>query len=1080
MPTSGYIRFPAISGDTIVFTAEDDLWRVSAAGGRAERLTAGTATALHPRFSPDGRAIACAGRDEGPEEVYLMPADGGPARRVTYLGAPRLRVSGWQPDGSAILFASNAGQFSPRKTVLFAVSPDGGEPRPLPYGVAHAIAFGPQRVTVLGRNMREPAFWKRYHGGTAGHFWIDRSGDGTFERFLSLNGDLASPSFAGQRFYFISDHEGLGMVYSCLSDGSDLRRHAHDNGFYARNLSGDGSRLVFHAGGDLFVLDPSSGAVRQVAVTLPGAQSQRARKFVAAGQFLESASLNAQGTALALVTRGKAFSLPAFDGPVLQHGEPDGVRYRFLAWLADGQRLVGIQDDGGEPRLVVFSADGSAPPRVFDTLDVGHVVDLRPAPTGEQVALTNHRHEIAVIDLAQGTMRVIDTGTSRPNFGAMMAPGIAWSPDARWLAYAFALNPQQTIIKLADLTTSATGATALVTDPVRYDAAPAFDPGGKYLYFLSARDFDPVRDSLHFEFGFPKGVRPYLVTLRADLPSPFTPATKLDKEPEQAGDKADSAKSAEAAPAPVAVDLEGITTRIVAFPVPEGRYTRVLGTSSGVAFASRPVEGTRNEPFPPGPPDTKASLDHYSFETYKTERIADGISDFGVSADGKTLLARSGDRLRVLKAGEKAPAGDAPGRESGWVDMNRVKVSVRPAAEWRQMLDEAWRLQREQYWVADMAGIDWPAIHRRYAPLVERVASRGELSDLMWEMQGELGTSHAYEIGGDHRQPPNYRQGFLGVDWQFDPATGAYRIARIARGDPWNQDATSPLLAPGVNVKAGDAVVAIDGQVVSAARGPRELLVNQAGNEVRLTIRAADNETRAVTVKAQASEYPARYRDWVEANRQAVHAATGGRVGYLHVPDMAADGYAEFHRYYLAEYDHEGLIVDIRWNGGGEVSGLLLEKLMRPRLGYDFQRWGHPQPYFQESRRGPLVALTDENAGSDGDIFSHSFKMLGLGPLIGKRTWGGVIGIEPYIPLADGTFTTQPEYSFWFRDVGWGVENYGTDPTIEVDYPPQAYARGVDPQLDRGIAEALRLIEGQSTATPTPGPRPRLGQPARG
>ena len=498
-------------------------------------------------------------------------------------------------------------------------------------------------------------------------------------------------------------------------------------------------------------------------MTLPGMQPQRARKFVPAEHFLESATLSGDGTSLALITRGKAFSLGALDGPVVQHGTADGVRYRYLAWLADGKRLVGIQDDGTEPRLVVFSPDATTEPRVLAALDVGHVVDLQASPTGELVALTNHRYEIVVVDLSTDSLRIVDKGVAKPMFGVTLMPGIAWSPDARWLAYTIATNAQQTIIKLADLST---GATVPVTDPVRYDAAPAFDPGGKYLYFLSARDFDPVRDSLHFEFGFPKGVRPYLVTLRKNLPSPFTPVTKAaESAPEKTDRPAEEGASDEVAP--VEIDLDGLTTRIVALPVAEGRYSRVQGTSKGIAFLSQPIEGTRNQPFPSTTPPANGGLDHYVFETYQTERIVDGITDFSVSTDGKMLLYRAGDRLRVLKAGEKAPGTNAPGRQSGWVDLSRVKVSVQPALEWRQMLDEAWRLQREQYWVADMAGIDWSGIHDRYTPLVDRITSRGELSDLIWEMQGELGTSHAYEFGGDYRPWPNYRQGFLGVDWRM-------------------------------------------------------------------------------------------------------------------------------------------------------------------------------------------------------------------------------------------------------------------------------------------------------------------------
>jgi tricorn protease len=376
-----------------------------------------------------------------------------------------------------------------------------------------------------------------------------------------------------------------------------------------------------------------------------------------------------------------------------------------------------------------------------------------------------------------------------------------------------------------------------------------------------------------------------------------------------------------------------------------------------------------------------------------------------------------------------------------------------------------------------MSGIDWAAIYKQYAPLVERVSSRSELSDLLWELQGELGTSHAYEMGGEYRHGPNYRQGFLGVDWAYDEERNRYRIARIVRGNPSERTASSPLAAPGINVRAGDAILAIDGQRVGPERGPQELLVNQADNEVQLTVESAESgETRVVVVKALSTETPARYREWVEHNRKLVHEASNNRVGYVHIPDMGAHGYAEFHRSYLAEYDYPALLIDVRWNGGGHVSGLLLEKLARRRIGYDFPRWGRPEPYPQESPRGPMVALTNEHAGSDGDIFSHSFKLMGLGPLIGMRTWGGVIGIHPRHRLVDNTVTTQPEFSFWFKDVGWNVENYGTDPDIEVDIAPQDFARGDDPQLSRAIAECLRLIEEHPTLEPDPGERPRLGR----
>jgi tricorn protease len=631
-----------------------------------------------------------------------------------------------------------------------------------------------------------------------------------------------------------------------------------------------------------------------------------------------------------------------------------------------------------------------------------------------------------------------------------------------------------------------------VTDPILHDTRPAFDPDGRYLYFLSAREFDPVADKLHFDWSFPKGVRPYLVTLQRELRSPFIPepaavasGSSPTSEPPavaaaQNGAGTSSEPGALASRPIVRIDFDGIRSRIVAFPVPDGRYGRVQGTHTGVVYSSFPVESARKED---QGPSANGALEGYHFEQHKSERLVDGISDFEVSSRGTTLIYQADDRLRILKASEKPPqlegeAQNKSGRESGWVDLDRVQVSVRPDAEWRQMLDEAWRLQREQFWNADMSGIDWRSMYHRYSRLVDRIGSRSELSDLFWEMQGELGTSHAYEFGGEYRPRPQYHQGLLGVDWHL-AKNGHYIISHLVHGDSWDSEATSPLLAPGINVEVGDAVLAINGQSLSRDITPGHLLVNQAGCEVELLIQPKDGGTpRTAVIQALSSEFPARYREWVEENRRAVHEATGDKVGYVHIPDMGNDGFAEFHRSYLMEYDRAGLIIDVRWNRGGINSNLVLETLMRPRIGYGFQRWGQPEPYFIQSPRGPMVALTNENAGSDGDVFSHAFKMLKLGPLIGKRTWGGVIGYNDFVfPLADGTVTTQPEFSYWVTDVGWGLENYGTDPTIEVEYPPQAYMAHEDPQLDRAIAEALRLVEERPAGVAEPGPHPNLAFP---
>jgi tricorn protease len=1091
--SQGYIRFPHIHRDHIVFVAEDDLWLISSEGGRAERLTAGVGEASHPRFSPSGQQLAFVGHEEGPREVYVMSAAGGEARRLTFQSAS-CSVLGWTPSGEEILYASNAGQYTPRYQVIFAVRPGGGLPRQLPVGMANALTYGPEGGVVLGRNIREPAHWKRYRGGTVGHLWCDSDGGGNFRRLLDLQGNIASPCWVEGRIYFLSDHAGVGNIYSCTPQGEDVRRHTEHQDFYARNLASDGQRLVYHAGGDLYIFDPADERPRRIQVELPSLRAQLNRKFVAAGKFINSYALHPQGHAVALTTRGKAFSMGNWEGPTLQHGERDGVRYRLLEWLNDGKRLVAISDQGGREALVIFDPGEAHEPRLLEHIEFGRAITLAVSPGADAVALTNHRNELLYVDIENGTSSVVD----RSEYERIT--DIAWSPDGGWLAYSFANSLQTCAIKLWNM---ASGEIALATEPVLRDVAPSFDPDGNYLYFLGHRTFNPVRDNFQFEYSFPKGVRPYAILLRHDQRSPFMPEIKSPRgrerdteatNPKKAAPEgeANGAKQAGAADATgrdsdqedgkkaVAIDLEGITTRALPFPIPEGRFHAIHAVKGKALLLGYPLEGSihsHEEQF-----ESRGSIYSYDFETLKYEWLMEGVNDFDISRNAKWVVYQARHRLRVLKAGEKAPKPEShePNRENGWLDLHRVKVSVQPAAEWRQMFDEAWRLQREHFWAEDMAGIDWRAVHEQYAPLVERVSSRSELSDLLWELQGELGTSHAYEMGGEYRQGPHYQQGFLGVDWSYDGERQRYRVARIVEGESSSARDTSPLAMPGMHVRAGDAIVAVNGQRVAAGRSPQELLVNQADVEVQLTIEDAESrETRVVTVKALAEERPARYREWVEATRQRVHSLSRGQVGYIYIPDMGPRGYAEFHRGFLSEFDFPALLIDVRWNGGGNVSGLLLEKLARRRLGYDFPRWGKPLPYPMESARGPMVALTNEHAGSDGDMFCHAFKLMGLGPLVGVRTWGGVIGISPNHRLVDGTSTTQPEFAFWFKDVGWNIENYGTDPDIEVDIAPQDYLHDSDPQLERAIAEALRLIPEHPYLEPKPGARPRHGREPR-
>ncbi len=1237
--TSGYYRFPTIHDNTIIFVSEDDLWQIDLADDNpsAHRLTSNLGAVTYPALSPDGTQLAFVGREEGAPEVYVMPAEGGPAQRLTFQSS-NPRVLGWNRAGTHVVFSTNYGQNISREYALFQIAADApnGEAEPLNLGPARSVAFGPDGASgqpiVLGRNTGELAYWKRYRGGTAGRLWIDENGDGDFAPLLhDLEGNVAAPMWvspAGEqgaaqdgesRLFFISDHEGIGNLYSCTPSGGtkieDLRRHTDHEDYYARNPATDGRRIVYHAGADLYVFDPATDESRAVDVGYRSPRVQRNRKFVRAARYLDDVRLHPSGKALTLTTRGKMFSFFNHEGPVLQVGRRDGVRYRLADWLQDGDRAVAISDELGEETLEIHSTDDNGLPEIqrLAELDIGRVDSLLVSPVADKVAVTNHRHELLVVDLESGALTTVDRSDHRP------IGGFDWSPDGRWLAYGFAPNARTMEIRLADLdgagelgeqgsrgagkqASKGAGenedsqvAIRTITRPVLRDVSPAFDPEGKYLYFLSYREFNPVFDGLHFELGFPWGMRPYLVTLQSDLPNPFLPQPDFDDDEKESdssdeddgdedgvddadddvgddnddiadeGDEDDGAadestkdgdavtlsaaeetgeeitnpvealplvgdggklngekqKKAKDKIKPTQIDFEGIERRVLAFPVADGRYGQIVAIPGKALFTLMPIQGQLDPNMDEEEEEeTSGELRAYDFKTYRNEMLMDNVNWFDVSRNRKKLIYGVDHRLRVIDAGEKAPSSSGGPRRSGWIDLSRVKVSIDPQSEWEQMFREAWRLQRDNFWTENMSQVDWQTVYQRYFPLIERVSTRSEFSDLMWEMQGELGTSHAYEMGGDYRARPHYVQGFLGATLELvrsENGDGAddgnnvvgYRVVDLVRGDAWDTSATSPLTAPGVDVKIGDVITAVNGQPVDARTSPAQLLVNQAGEEVLLAVKRAgergskgaeeqasrgareqgsrgtvessekqSSPAQSVIVKTLATEAPARYRQWVDANRARVHEASDGRVGYLHIPDMGAQGFAEFHRGYLAEINRDGLVIDVRYNGGGFVSQLLLEKLARRRIGYDFTRYGSPDPFPRESAAGPLVALTNEQAGSDGDIFCHSFKLMELGPLIGKRTWGGVIGIAPRHPLVDGTVTTQPEFSFWFSDVGWRVENYGTDPDIEVDIAPQDYRAGRDPQLDRAVSEALRLLAETPILRPeTAGSRPNLSLP---
>ncbi len=1070
----GYYRYPTIVGDRIVFVCEDDLWSVGIDGGTATRLTASFGTCSFPRLSPDGRSLAFVSNDEGNPEVYAMPAGGGIPARLTFLGATNAAVTGWSADGSDIHFVANPTSWDDQPRP-FAIARDGGAPRELGLGHARSFTCGPGNGMTIGRNAADPARWKRYRGGTAGEVWVDSQGTGEFARLPLPNGNPTWPMPIGERMFFLADHEGIANIYSCALDGSAVRRHTNESEYYVRFPSTDGTRIVYSSGGEIGCYDVAAETVRKVPIETPSPAPQTVRRFENVSDSLEHFAPHPDGTHLAFVSRGQPFTMPLFDGAVIHHGAGSAARARLTEWLRDGKQFVAVTDEAGYEQIAVHRADGSdRRPKLVTSGDIGRVTDLTCSPTQDVIAFANHRHELCLLDLDDGNVRVLDTCPSH------RIGDLAFSPDGRFIAYVWWPAPGTSIVRIVKVKS---GKIHDVTSPLRVDLSPAWDPDGKYLYFISTRDFNPVYDALQFELSFPQASRPFVVTLRDDVPSPFVPPPKPIHRDHEHDHERDEAKKPEK-PADVDIDFDGMTGRVLGFPVDEGEYDRLVAVRGRVLFTRFPVKGIKPARRDSDDDDHHGSLLAYDFEQQRVAVVASECDDIRLGGDGRTLIYRSAERLRAIDAlselpedGDEPKPATEPGRKSGWIDLDRADVEIVPRDEWSQMYREAWRLQTEQFWDEKMSDIDWDRVYDRYRAVLPRVRTRGELSDLIWEIQGELGTSHAYEYGGDYRVPPQYQRGFLGADLVWDESRSGYRIERIYRGDSWNRDIDSPLAEPGLAVREGDVIVAIGAKRLTRDVLPDRLLVNTSGRDVSITLRSRKDEERTVLVKALASEAALRYRAWVEANRRLVHERTGERIGYLHIPDMGPWGFSEFHRGFLSEFDRKGLIVDVRYNRGGHVSSLLLEKLARKRVGYDAPRYGSPVPYPPESVGGPIVALTNQFAGSDGDIFSHCFKLYGLGPLVGKRTWGGVVGIEPYHHLVDGTLTTQPEFSFWFADVGWRVENYGTDPDHDVDIAPHDYRDGKDPQLDLALELMDRALEGYVDIRPDLSTRPSLPLP---
>ncbi len=863
----------------------------------------------------------------------------------------------------------------------------------------------------------------------------------------------------GRRLFFLSDHEGTGNIYSCALDGTGLARHTDHDGAYARNPSTDGHRIVYHVAGDLWMLDaPDAGTPHRIDITLGAPAAARAPRLISAADHLGDLDCDQTGQASVVEVRGTVHWLTHKDGPARAlHVDPD-ARARLPRVLGETGQVVWVTDAAGPDALEIASVTGDAP-----TVRVAEgALRLRaePAPLARRNNRGRRRPRRPTIagryrqPIRSASWPRPTTGPSRGCPSRRTPPG--WpgpSPGrCRCAACAWPRPSDHEIVE--------------VTDGRFADTDPVFTADGLYLAFLSVRSFDPVYDAQSFDMSFPFGSRPYLVPLAEDTPSPFGPLP----EGRPVGAEARDENGDPGEPAAVTVDAAGLPDRVVPVPVIEARYSGLRAVKGGLLWRRAQVTGVLGEGGADLDEDLpRPALERFDLRKREVTEIAREIDWFDVSGDGTRLVVHDDGELRVMPASGKRDEG----AETATVDKSRARFQADPAALWRHAYAEAGRIMRRDFWVPDMSGVDWDGAVQEYRPLLDRIRSSADFADLLWELLGETGTSHSYvqpapAPGPAPKHPP---VGQLGADLTRD-AAGRWLVDRVLPGESSDPRARSPLAAPGVAVHPGDELVAVDGQPVDPVRGPWPLLAGTAGQPVELTILPASGEPRRVVVVPLRGERRLRYQDWVAGRRALVRELSQGRLGYLHIPDMMGEGWAHFHRDLRTEMTRDGLIFDVRANNGGHISQLVVEKLARRVIAWGMGRWQRPETYPLEARRGPLVTVADEFAGSDGDIVTAAIRLLGLGPVVGTRTWGGVIGIEGYQTLVDGTGITVPQFAFSFTDFGWSVENYGVDPDVEVLNTPDDWAAGRDAQLETAVQLALEALDKQPPPVP---PDPATG-----
>lgn len=1066
------LRFPALSRDAVAFVYAGDLWIAPRAGGVARQLTTDPGLEWFPRFSPDGRWIAFMGEYDGNRDVYVIPAEGGEPRRLTWWtdvgqqterSGPNNLVLGWTRDGKGVLFRSRHQAWESRAGRLYTVGLEGGLPEPLTVPEGGLAAFSPDgSKLVYNRIFRNFRTWKRYRGGMTQNLWIYDLKANRLEKLTENDSTSTDPMWIGEKIYCTSDREKTANLFEIDPATKQARRLTDHREYDVRWASDGPGGIVYENGGWLHLYDLAAAKSAKIPVRLPSDRRHARPEFVNVAERITEYGLGPEGKRAVIVARGEVFTVPAEKGSWRNLTQTSGAHEKGASWSPDGRWVAYLSDETGEDEVVLAPQDGKGRPERL-TSD-GKIFRFAPAwsPDSRKIAFADKDLRLHVLDVETRKVTQADKGASSE------IRDYVWAPDSRWLAYS---KENLEGFRQVYLYSLDSGQVARVTSELIDSFSPAFDPNGRYLYLLSDRDFAPTFGAFDFNFVYRQTTRPYAVTLRADLPSPFVPesdevkpaAAEAQAEGSKDDKKPDAAKEAKKPPEPVKIDLAGIEERIVGFPVPPGSYSALRAGAGVVLYVTRP-EGAPGGPMAPPAGDLKI----FDMEKRKESVLLSGIDGYGLSPDRGKVIYKSGKKYGIVevKPGASAKVGD------GALNLDGLQMRLDRRAEWRQIFHEVWRRERDFFYVANMHGVDWKGMRDRYEPLLPHVAHRSDLTYVLGEMIGELNAGHTYVGGGDWPKAKSVPIGLLGADYALDAASGRYRIAKVLQGQNWIEDRRSPLTEPGVAVAAGTYLLKIDGVDLRAPLTPDQLLENTAGRIVTLLVndRPVEEGAREVKVTPLPDEEELRYHDRIESNRRKVAEATGGRVGYVHIPNMGQDGLNEFVRQYFPQIRKDGLIVDVRNNGGGFVSQLIIERLRRVLAAMDNSRNTTDTTYPAQVFVGPMVCLINHYSASDGDIFPYMFRQYKLGPLIGSRTWGGVVGIRTILSLVDGGFITAPEFGLFDLESRWTVEGRGVDPDIELDNRDDLVAQGRDPQLEKGIEVVMEAIRKNPPKLP---PRPK-------